>query len=55
MAMAEKGEYSEIESVARRGGWKPMGYMATLHVKNGITDINEIAAKVQELAGDLED
>lgn len=46
-------DYTELEDVARRAGWKPMGYMGVLHVKNGITDVHELSAKVQELAGDI--
>lgn len=53
--LSEKEDFTQLEEVARRAGYKPMGYMATMHVKNGITDIHEIASKVQELAGDLED
>lgn len=45
--------YRDLEDVAKRAGWKPMGYMGVLHVKNGITDVAELAAKVQELAGDI--
>lgn len=45
--------YTELEDVARRAGWKPMGYMGVLHMKNGITDVHELAAKVQELSGDI--
>lgn len=45
--------YVELEEVARRAGWKPMGYMGVLHMKNGITDVHELAAKVQELSGDI--
>lgn len=45
--------YTELEEVALRAGWKPMGYMGVLHMKNGITDVHELASKVQELAGDI--
>jgi len=50
---SSRREYENLEAIARRAGWKPMGYMATLHVKNGITDVEELSNKVQELAGDL--
>ena len=46
-------DYTSLEDVARRAGWKPMGYMGVLHMKNGITDVHELASKVQELAGDI--
>lgn len=46
-------DYTELEEVARRAGWKPMGYMGVLHMKNGITDVHELSSKVQELAGDI--
>jgi type II secretory ATPase GspE/PulE/Tfp pilus assembly ATPase PilB-like protein len=45
--------YTKLEETAKRAGWKPMGYMGVLHLKNGITDVHELASKVQELAGDL--
>jgi type II secretory ATPase GspE/PulE/Tfp pilus assembly ATPase PilB-like protein len=48
-----KREYENLEAIARRAGWKPMGYMGALHVKNGITDVFELSAKVQELSGDI--
>ena len=47
-------DYSKLEEIAQRAGWKPMGHMAVQHVKAGITDVDEIASKVQELSGDLE-
>jgi len=45
--------YLDIEGIARRSGWRPMGYMGVLHVKNGITDAAELSKKVLELSGDL--
>lgn len=45
--------YTQLEETALRAGWKPMGYMGVLHLKNGITDIHELSSKVQELAGDI--
>ncbi len=47
------GNYDDLEDVARRAGWLPMGHMGTLHVKNGITDCAELSTKVLELAGEL--
>ena len=51
--MCVRGEFEDLEDVARRAGWQPMGYMGVLHVKNGITDAAELSRKVLELSGDL--
>ena len=51
--ISSRREYGQLEDVARRAGWKPMGYMGVLHVKNGITDCAELSQKVLELSGDL--
>lgn len=48
-----KRNYDELEEIARRAGWKPMGYMGVLHVKDGITDCAELSAKVLELSGEI--
>ena len=47
---AGKGQFSRIEEIARRGGWKPMGHMGALHVKDGITDVHELQDVIVELA-----
>jgi type II secretory ATPase GspE/PulE/Tfp pilus assembly ATPase PilB-like protein len=44
--------YDELEAIARRAGWQPMGRMATLHVKKGITDAAELSTKILELAAE---
>ena len=49
---SQRREYTDLEDIARRAGWQPMGYMGVLHVKNGITDAAELASKILELAGD---
>ncbi|MDD9912133.1 MAG: ATPase, T2SS/T4P/T4SS family [Alphaproteobacteria bacterium] len=51
--MCSRGEYEDIEDVARRAGWQPMGYMGVLHVKNSITDATELSRTILELSGDL--
>tara|TARA_R110000868_G_scaffold218576_1_gene469017 strand:+ start:161495 stop:164053 length:2559 start_codon:yes stop_codon:yes gene_type:complete len=51
--LSVKRDYTELEETALRAGWKPMGYMGVLHLKNGITDVHELASKVQELSGDI--
>ncbi|MBI1363768.1 MAG: hypothetical protein GC134_07260 [Proteobacteria bacterium] len=47
---AAKGQYARIEEIARRAGWKPMGHMGTLHIKEGITDVHELQDVIVELA-----
>jgi type II secretory ATPase GspE/PulE/Tfp pilus assembly ATPase PilB-like protein len=44
--------FSEMEDIARRGGWQPMGRMGALHVKNGITDAAELSTKILELSAE---
>lgn len=44
--------YSQIEDIARRAGWQPMGRMGVLHVKNGITDAAELSTKILELSAE---
>lgn len=46
--------FDNLEDMARRAGWQPMGYMGTLHIKNGITDAAELSSKILELSGELE-
>lgn len=50
---SEAGRYEELEDMAKRAGWEPMGKMGALHVKRGITDAQELANKILELSGDL--
>ncbi|HEX2859143.1 MAG TPA: ATPase, T2SS/T4P/T4SS family [Alphaproteobacteria bacterium] len=45
-----KGEYEQIEDMARRAGWQPMGRMGAQHIAAGITDANELASKILELS-----
>jgi type II secretory ATPase GspE/PulE/Tfp pilus assembly ATPase PilB-like protein len=45
-----KGQYARIAEIARRGGWKPMGHMGALHIKDGITDVHELQDVIVELA-----
>lgn len=51
--VCSRREYDDLLEVAQRSGWKPMGHMGTLHVKNGITDIAELSSKVLELSGEV--
>lgn len=44
--------YAEIEDMARRAGWQPMGRMGAQHVKNGITDAAELSTKILELSAE---
>lgn len=45
-------DYAQIEDIARRAGWQPMGRMGVLHVKNGITDAAELSTKILELSAE---
>lgn len=45
-----KHEYTDLEFIAKRAGWKPMGYMAAQHMCHGITDAAELQAVILELA-----
>lgn len=46
------GNYADIEDMARRAGWQPMGRMGVIHIKNGITDAAELSTKILELAAE---
>ena len=46
-------DYTSLEEIAIRAGWKPMGFMGALHIKNGITDAGELSTKVLELSTEL--
>jgi type II secretory ATPase GspE/PulE/Tfp pilus assembly ATPase PilB-like protein len=46
------GNYADIEDMARRAGWQPMGRMGVQHMKNGITDAAELSTKILELAAE---
>lgn len=48
-----RGQFEQIEDMARRAGWQPMGHMGTLHVKNGITDAAELSNKILELSTEV--
>ena len=48
--MCAKRDYTELESAARRAGWKPMGYMAAQHMCNGVTDAEELQGVILELS-----
>lgn len=42
--------YAQIEDMARRAGWQPMGRMGAEHIKRGITDAAELSTKILELS-----
>lgn len=50
-ASAERN-YADMEDMARRAGWQPMGRMGVQHIKNGITDAAELSTKILELAAE---
>jgi len=43
-------KFEDLEEIALRAGWAPMGKMAVEHVKSGITDCEELARVVLELS-----
>jgi len=47
---SQSGSHADMEDIARRAGWQPMGRMGTLHVKHGITDVAELSTKILELS-----
>ena len=51
--LSGSGKFDDMEDVAKRAGWQPMGHMGVIHVKNGITDAAELSRKILELSGDL--
>jgi type II secretory ATPase GspE/PulE/Tfp pilus assembly ATPase PilB-like protein len=46
-------QFEDLEDIALRAGWQPMGHMGVMHVKAGITDAAELSRKILELSGDL--
>ena len=44
--------YTQLEDMARRAGWQPMGRMGVQHVKRGITDAAELSTKILELSAE---
>jgi hypothetical protein len=44
------GQYDQLEDMARRAGWQPMGRMGAQHMAAGITDAAELSSKILELA-----
>ncbi len=53
MEACVRGEFEDLEDMARRAGWQPMAHMGVLHIKNGITDAAELASKMLELSTEL--
>jgi len=48
-ATAER-DFTRLEEIAAASGWKPMGYMGVMHVKQGITDAEELGRVILELS-----
>lgn len=46
------GEFDQLEDMARRAGWQPMGRMGVEHVSRGVTDAAELANKILELSSE---
>ncbi|MCP5405687.1 MAG: Flp pilus assembly complex ATPase component TadA [Pseudomonadaceae bacterium] len=44
--------FDQLEDMARRAGWQPMGRMGVEHVARGITDAGELASKILELGSE---
>jgi type II secretory ATPase GspE/PulE/Tfp pilus assembly ATPase PilB-like protein len=49
---SERGDYSQLEDMAKRAGYQPMGRMGVLHIKRGITDAAELSTKILELSAE---
>lgn len=48
-ATAER-DFTRLEEIARDAGWQPMGHMGVMHMKNGITDAEELGRVILELS-----
>lgn len=48
-ATAER-DFTRLEEIAVEAGWKPMGHMGVMHVKQGITDAEELGRVILELS-----
>ena len=46
-------EFEDLERLARNAGWEPMGKMGVYHVKQGITDCEELARVILELSVEM--
>ena len=46
------GHFEQLEDMARRAGWQPMGRMGTIHIARGITDAAELSTKILELSSE---
>lgn len=49
---SEQRNYGQMEDMARRAGWQPMGRMGAQHIKRGITDAAELSTKILELSAE---
>ena len=47
-----QGHFDQLEDMARRAGWQPMGRMGTIHIARGITDAAELSTKILELSSE---
>lgn len=50
---SEQRNYGQIEDMAKRAGWQPMGRMGAQHIKRGITDAAELSTKILELSAEI--
>jgi len=46
------GHFDQLEDMARRAGWQPMGRMGVEHIARGITDAAELSSKILELSSE---
>ena len=48
-------DFTRLEEIARDAGWEPMGKMGVDHVKEGITDAEELGRVILELSVEIRD
>ena len=48
-------DFTRLEEIAREAGWEPMGKMGVEHVKEGITDAEELGRVILELSVEIRD
>lgn len=45
--------FEQLEDMARRTGWQPMGRMGVQHISRGLTDAAELSSKILELSTEV--
>jgi type II secretory ATPase GspE/PulE/Tfp pilus assembly ATPase PilB-like protein len=45
--------FEDLEDMAKRTGWQPMGRMGVQHIARGITDAAELSTKILELSAEV--